>query len=423
MEIENFNLTKYCFSKNLENNPEKKALIFIHENGKREEKKFAELYNEILSLANHLGKFQLPPFSRVLIRLENNLHYAKLFFASIAQGLVPIPLSPRLTGKEVDFIASDSKASLLIYSKNLEVSKELLQNIQSIPEELLKYEDNENIPQFLFKTQKEDPAFLIYTSGTTGKPKGVLHAHRNIVGRIPMIEGWSGISHNDILLHAGQLNWTYTLGVGLMDTWTRGGTSILYNGSSHPELWLELIEKEKATIFVAVPSLFRRILKHVDIKKYNLESLRYALTAGEALSIPIYKKWKEQTGKELYEALGMSEISTYISSGPSVPIQLGSPGKAQAGRRVVILPIEGGIEPLKNGEIGLIAVHRSDPGLMLRYWNRPEEESQVYRGDWFIGGDLAHIDKEGYIFFHGRNNEIMNSFGYRVSPLEVESVI
>ncbi len=128
-------------------------------------------------------------------------------------------------------------------------------------------------------------------------------------------------------------------------------------------------------------------------------------------------------GTELYEALGMSECSTYISSAPSVPVRPGSPGKPQSGRCVVALAIDGGEEPLRAGEIGLLAVHRSDPGLMLGYWNRPEEETLVYRGDWFVGGDLASFDADGYMTYHGRNDDLMNAMGYRVSPLEVEQCL
>ena len=119
----------------------------------------------------------------------------------------------------------------------------------------------------------------------------------------------------------------------------------------------------------------------------------------------------------------MSEISTYVSSRPGEPIRPGSPGRPQRGRRVAILPVEGGTDPLPPGEVGLLAVHRSDPGLMLGYWNRPEEERAAYRGEWFLGGDLAEFDADGYVWHRGRNNDIMNAFGYRVSPLEVEKVL
>ena len=119
----------------------------------------------------------------------------------------------------------------------------------------------------------------------------------------------------------------------------------------------------------------------------------------------------------------MSEISTYVSSRPYEPIRPGSPGRPQRGRRVAVLAVEGGTDPLPPGEVGLLAVHRSDPGLMLGYWNRPEEEAASIRGDWFLGGDLAEFDADGYVWHRGRNNDIMNAFGYRVSPLEVEKVL
>ena len=119
----------------------------------------------------------------------------------------------------------------------------------------------------------------------------------------------------------------------------------------------------------------------------------------------------------------MSEISTYISSRPGERIRPGSPGRPQTGRRVAVLPVEGGTEPLPPGQIGLLAVHRSDPGLMLGYWNRPAEEAAALRGEWFIGGDLAEFDADGFVWHRGRNDDIMNAFGYRVSPLEVEKVL
>ena len=109
--------------------------------------------------------------------------------------------------------------------------------------------------------------------------------------------------------------------------------------------------------------------------------------------------------------------------GPTSPIRPGSPGKPQRGRRVAVLPVEGGTTPLLPGEVGLLAVHRSDPGLMLGYWRRPEEEDAARRGEWFLGGDLAEFDADGYVWHRGRNNDLMNAFGYRVSPLEVEKAL
>ncbi|MGD9869367.1 MAG: class I adenylate-forming enzyme family protein, partial [Hyphomicrobiales bacterium] len=138
----------------------------------------------------------------------------------------------------------------------------------------------------------------------------------------------------------------------------------------------------------------------------------------------VIDEWVGRSGGiKLYEALGMSEISTFISSSPSVPPRRGAGGKPQAGRDVAIIPVDGGVEPLPAGETGLIAIHRTDPGLMLHYWQRPEEQERMFRGDWFIGGDLGIMDEDGYITHGGRNDDIMNALGYRVSPNEIEEVL
>jgi acyl-coenzyme A synthetase/AMP-(fatty) acid ligase len=272
-------------------------------------------------------------------------------------------------------------------------------------------------------TLADDPAFLIYTSGTTARPKGVLHAHRSALGRRPMYQGWYGIGPDDRMLHAGAFNWTFTLGVGLTDPWANGATAIVCIGDKPPELWPRLIAATGATLFAAVPGIYRQILKYARPAPGSLGKLRHGLMAGETPPPGLIEDWTAATGLPLYEALGMSEISTYISTGPSVPYRPGAVGKAQPGRRVAILPASGGNEPLAPGREGLIAVHRSDPGLMLGYWKRPDEEADVFRGEWFVGGDLGSIDEDGYITHLGRANELMNAGGYRVSPLEIEAVL
>jgi acyl-coenzyme A synthetase/AMP-(fatty) acid ligase len=167
----------------------------------------------------------------------------------------------------------------------------------------------------------------------------------------------------------------------------------------------------------------RQVLKYADLSPAAMPTLRHTLIAGEAPPPDLFEDWAARTGCNIYEGFGMSEISTYISTGPSVPRKPGAVGKPQPGRRVAILPVDGADEPLPPDSEGLIAVHRSDPGLMLGYWNRPAEQADVVRGDWFTGGDLGRMDAEGYIAHTGRNNEIIKALGYRVSPIEVEAVL
>jgi acyl-coenzyme A synthetase/AMP-(fatty) acid ligase len=165
------------------------------------------------------------------------------------------------------------------------------------------------------------------------------------------------------------------------------------------------------------------MLKYCDLKPDSLASLRHALAAGEALSPAVLDGWRTATGKEIYEAFGMSECSTFVSNHAGMPIRPGSPGKPQAGRRIAVLPLSGPNEPLPAGKIGLLAIHRSDAGLMHGYWRRAEEENLVFRGDWFAGGDLAAFDQDGYLWYHGRADDLMNAGGFRVSPLEVEAAL
>jgi acyl-coenzyme A synthetase/AMP-(fatty) acid ligase len=213
------------------------------------------------------------------------------------------------------------------------------------------------------------------------------------------------------------------MGVGLMDPWMVGAHAVLVAGGVDPADWPLLIKGHGVSVFVAVPTVYRQMLKYGRPEALVGSALRHGLCAGEALSPAVGEEWRSSTGTELYEALGMTECSTYISSGPAIPPRPGSPGKPQPGRRIAILSEDGGEEPLPAGQTGLLAIHRSDPGLMLGYWHRPEEEATVYRGEWFVGGDLASMDADGYVWFQGRADDIIKSFGYRLSPVEIEAAL
>jgi len=415
---ESFNLAAYCLAQNAARRPDKTALILT--DGESERRlTYGEIDIAVRRLAAGLSSLGLERGARVMIRRGNDLDYVLSFFAIIAAGLVALPASAQLTEEEAGFLLQDSGAAALICGEGLAFATEGARLIDQAELACL----SAFPPRDYAATSREDPAYLIYTSGTASRPKGVLHAQRVILGRAPMLDHWIGLEEGDIVLHAGAMNWTYTLGVGLMDPFSRGATAILYNGPRDAGVWPRLIARFGATIFAAVPGVYRQMLREESCRREKFGALRHGLTAGEALSPTLREKFIGMIGKPLYESLGMSEISTYISSGPTIPVRPGSPGKPQPGRRVAILPLEGGEDPLPPGASGLIAVHRSDPGLMLSYWNRPEAEREVFRGDWFLGGDVAETDADGYIWLHGRADDIMNAQGYRVSPAEVEAVL
>ncbi len=411
-----FNLAAYCLAGNAAHRPDKTALVMTG-SGPYQRLTYAQFDLAVRRLAAGLSSLGLSNGARVMIRRGNDLDYALSFFAIIAAGLVALPASAQLTGEEVDFLLADSDAEAVICPHGLAAGRAKIIDA-ALFARLAGFE-----PLPYAATAPDDPAYLIYTSGTTSRPKGVLHAQRVILGRAPMLDHWLGLTESDTMLHAGAMNWTYTLGVGLMDPFARGAAAVLYNGPADPGVWPRLIARHKATIFAAVPGVYRQMLREKSCASENFASLRHGLTAGEALPPVLREQFLKSTGKPLYEALGMSEISTYISSGPGTLVRPGSPGRPQPGRRVAILPLDVGETPLPAKKSGLIAVHRSDPGLMLGYWNRAEAEEEVFRGEWFLGGDVAEMDEDGYFWLHGRRDDLMNAGGYRVSPAEVEGVL
>ncbi|MGF1454987.1 MAG: class I adenylate-forming enzyme family protein [Alphaproteobacteria bacterium] len=421
-----FNLARYCLGPGAPRDPDKTALIVVGDadapSEAAERWTYGQLDTGVRRVAAGLTALGLAPGTRIMIRLENTSVYPLLFFGAMAAGLIALPTSSQLTDEEALFVLGNAGASALAVADGLALAG-VPMGVRVLREaDIDALLAHDPAPDYA-DTGAEDPAFLVYTSGTSGRPKGVLHAHRSAWGRRPMVEGWYGLTREDVVLHAGAFNWTYTLGVGLTDPWANGATTVVYNGPKDPAVWPRLMRTYGASLFAAVPSVYRQILKYAAPDRAAIGGLRHGLTAGEALAPALAERWFDATGTMLYEALGMSECSTYISSSPVVPPKPGSPGKPQKGRRVAILPTEGGTDPLPAGAVGLLAVHRSDPGLMLGYWNRPEEEEAVVRGDWFVGGDLAEMDEDGYVWFHGRADDLMNAMGYRVSPEEVESVL
>ncbi len=417
------NLARWCLERHAEDpaTGDRPAFTFAGEENATQSWTYAAAWARVQRIARGLLAGGLEPGDRVLIRLPHSPDYAFSFFGATLAGLVPIPTSPQLTMEEAAFLAEDSQATAIITTWELSIDG--FQGATLLTGDLDMLDGPGPIPE----THAEDPAFLIYTSGTTDHPKGAVHAHRTVHGRALMREGWQDFRPTDVTLHAGTLNWSYTLGVGLMDAWAAGAHAVLAGGTSAPDRWPHLIRELGVTVFVAVPTVYRQMLKY-GTPEAARDTLRHVLCAGEPLSPALLEEWRKRVGTEMYESLGMTEVSTYISSGPGTPTRAGSPGRPQRGRNVAILAVEddgtaASTQPLAAGQVGLLAVHRSDPGLMLGYWRRPDEDVAVQRGEWFVGGDLAALDADGYLWFHGRTDDVIKSFGYRLSPVEIEHAI
>lgn len=214
------------------------------------------------------------------------------------------------------------------------------------------------------------------------------------------------------------------MGVGFFDTWYKGATSVVYLGDEKPSTWFDVVEKFSVTIFASSPMYYRQLKKINALNSNSLKSLRLASSAGEKLPQEIIEYWQQAYNIPIYEALGMSEMSTFISFGPAIPARPGSVGKIQTDRKVAILPIESGADVITKNQTGILAIHKSNPGFMLGYLNRPDEMENHFRGDWFITGDLMREDDDSYLWYMGRNDDVLNiAGGHRISPLEIESIL
>ncbi len=392
--------------------PNKVALSVLQTNG-AQDWSYLDLKAAVLGTGTGLLQAGLKRGDIALMRLGNTVDFPIAYLGAIAVGIVPVPTSSQLTEPETAKLINDlSPAAILrdpdvacaVHPKQIEL--DTLQAMRNLPQAGFDMGDPERM------------AYIVYTSGTSGKPRAVAHAHRAIWARQMMVDGWYGLRETDRLCHAGAFNWTYTLGTGLMDPWTIGATALIPDPGTDITALPTMLRQHRATIFAAAPGVFRRILQKTD--RMTLPDLRHGLCAGEKLSRALHENWTALTGTELFEAYGMSECSTFISSSPDYPARDDALGQPQPGRRVAILGPDG---PVPRGKEGTIAIHHSDPGLMLTYLNAPDEVEERMQGEWFLTGDQGAMAVDGQISYLGRDDDMMNAGGYRVSPVEVEAAL
>ena len=402
-----FNMAEYVLAGGL-SVPEKPALELWDSHG-CDTYSHADIRKLVLTAAAVLQQNGVEPDDRVLMRLGNELAFPITYLACLWLGAVPIPTSAQLTRPEISKIADQIKPDLLIWSRGVALP-ENRQYLRLDVDALFP-----STPPALPDAHRGDPnrlGYIIFTSGTTQGPRGVCHAHRAIWARQMMFEAWYGMSKADRLMHAGAFNWTYTLGTGLMDPWTLGATSIIPKPGTKSSELPHLVTASKATIFAASPGVYRQILNsETDLP---LPTLRHGLSAGEKLAPSLKTRWRNLTNTDVHEALGMSECSTFISGSPQHPADDLHAGWPQPGRKIAVLGSDG--MPVPVGDPGTLAVHKSDPGLCLGYL-----DATLPEGDWFLTGDTVSMAQDGAITYLGRDDDMLNAGGFRVSPVEVES--
>ncbi|TNF63692.1 MAG: long-chain fatty acid--CoA ligase, partial [Rhodobacteraceae bacterium] len=308
--------------------PGKTALQVLGAGG--ESLTYAALKAAVLGTGAGLLAAGVGPGDIVLMRLGNTPDFPLAYLGAIAIGAVPVPTSSQLTAREVEAIVADLAPRLVLHDPAVATAA----HPRTVPLERLRgWRDL--APAEFHMGDPDRLGYIVYTSGTSGRPRAVAHAHRAIWARRMMIADWYDLRPEDRVLHAGAFNWTYTLGTGLMDPWSIGATALIPAPGTDPAALPALLRDHHATIFAAAPGVYRRLLK--SDARLDLPDLRHGLTAGEKLSEDLAQAWESATGRGLYEAYGMSEVSTFISACPARPATGGALGRPQRGRRVAIL--------------------------------------------------------------------------------------
>jgi acyl-coenzyme A synthetase/AMP-(fatty) acid ligase len=270
----------------------------------------------------------------------------------------------------------------------------------------------------------EDPAILYFTSGSTGPPKGVLHASRAVYAWRGSAQSWLDLGSNDTIWCTADVGWSKAGTSILFGPWSQGACAFFYDGPFDARERLRLLEQYGVTVYCAPGTELFRLVDE-DIGAFNLEALRRTVTAGEALNPAVAERWKAATGLDVAEAYGQTESLMTVINPPGLPPRLGSMGVAAPGSHIDVISPEG--ERLPHGAEGELAIRLPNPQLMLGYWEDPERTAQCYLdgpdGRWFVTGDRAKRDADGYYYHLGRSDDVINSAGYRIGPSEVENAL
>lgn len=270
---------------------------------------------------------------------------------------------------------------------------------------------------------REDGLVLHYTSGSTGKPKGVYHVHNAMIQHYYTGSIVLDLHDNDVFWFTGDPGWVTGTSYGIFAPWLHGATNIVRGGRFSPQDWYHTIQKYGITVWYSAPTAFRMLMGTGDqvVKEYDLTSLRHVLSVGEPLNPEVVRWGFKVLEQRIHDTWFMTETGgQMICNYPAMTIKLGSMGKPIPGIEAAIVDDKGNVLPPNS--MGNLAIRTPWPSLMRRIWNNPNKFEEYFRLEgWYISGDSAYCDDEGYFWFQGRIDDVINTSGERVGPFEVES--
>jgi acetyl-CoA synthetase/medium-chain acyl-CoA synthetase len=388
-------------------------------------------------LAGGLKKLGINKGDKVLIYLPNRYEWWVCVLALMRINAIIIPSTIMLTVKDLEYrlnatdikaIISDAEnAAKVEEAVNLTNSKAILINVDE-REGWESYNDLIKSDAFIGeRTYSHDPAFIFFTSGTTGLPKMVLHTQVSYpLGHLITGKFWLDLKPTDIHWNLSDTGWAKAAWSSLLGPWNMGATIFIRKTGKKfsPQTMIETLKKFEITTLCAPPTVYRILVKEIPLKELSFPTVRHFVSAGEPLNPEIIDIWKEATGEYIYNGYGQTETVNTIAMFRFIPMRKGAMGLPTPGFIVDIVDDEGRpVKPYEDGNIAIKIKPERPVGLFVEYIGDEKEMKEAFRGEWYYTRDRGYKDEDGYFWFLGREDDIIISSGYRISPFEVESVL
>jgi acetyl-CoA synthetase len=409
----------------------KLALKWENEQGETKQITYEQLMKKVNKIGNVFLEHGLKKGDVVLIIVPRLIEAYAVYLAALKTGMVVIPSSEMLREKDLRYRIThgEVKAVICYY--------EYADQFENITDSYLKFSIGKNESGWIFldeeieyapedlvmaDTMRDDMAFLSYTSGTTGNPKGVVHTHGWAYAHLrTAAKNWLGIEESDTVWATAGPGWQKWLWSPFLSVLGSGATGFVYHGKFDPKTYLSLLEKYEINVLCCTPTEYRIMAKADNIQDFRLPHLKSAVSAGEPLNREVIDTFRKYFQIDVRDGYGQTENTLLVGVSKGMELKPGSMGKPTAGNLVEIIDEEGNICPV--GTAGDIAVHISTPALFKHYYKDPERTAMQFRGEFYVTGDKARKDEDGYFWFEGRGDDIIISSGYTIGPFEVEDAL
>ena len=439
---ENFNFAYDVVDEYARLEPTKRALVWCDDYGNERIFSFADIKRLSDKAANFFLSLGINRGDTVLVILQRRYEYWIVLMALAKIGAIAIPATHMLMEKDLVYRMEKAAVKAVICVNEDELCENVCKAAKKVSsvQSLICCQPREGFIDYTAETEKqsdtlrteyetlrsaEDIILLYFTSGTTGLPKMVTLSERYSLGHIVTARYWLNCIDDGLHFTLAETGWAKASWGKLFGQWLCGSAIFVYDfhGKFDPEDLLNHIAKYKITTFCAPPTVYRFMIKN-DLSKYDLSSIKYMMTAGEALNPEIYRQIRLKTGHPIYEGFGQTETTIVCATfSEFMEIRPGSMGKPSPLYYVQLLDNDG--NPVEQGETGEICIRLREPqeGIFAGYYKDSElTETVIYDGYYHLG-DLAYCDSDGYYWFVGRKDDIIKSSGYRIGPFEVESAL